>query len=72
MRSAQVPDPESEFIARGGPGERGAKSRDMVLIVASCVVVPLAIAYGFGVGSELHIAAAVVGLIFVILTLAYP
>ena len=76
MRSAQVPNPDTEFVAHHPEGtrpeERGTWSREIILILAACVAVPLLIAYGFGSHFELQVCAIIIGVAGLAIGLAHP
>lgn len=76
MSSDQVPKPDTEFIAHipesGRAEDRKAWTREILLIVGACVLLPLAIAYGFGSRDELQVSAMIVGVAFFTVALAQP
>ncbi len=72
MSSAPLKKPDSDFVAREAPGERRPWSREIVLIIAVCVVVPLVIAFGFGNQAEMQVCAVIVGAAGLAVGLAHP
>jgi len=72
MTSGRLPKPESTFAAYRLSDRLRSTPRDIALTVAACVVLPLLIAYGFGRNLEIEVVAVIVGIVGLVLGLAYP